>query len=338
MKGISIVICTYNGKKTISKALENIANQEINNFSIELIIVDNNSNDGTYDFVIDKCNNLNFSFPYKVLKEPLEGKFNASTKGFSNAVYDYILVCDDDNFLAPDYCKKAYEIFENNDKVGLIGGKGIAVFEETKPDWFNKFETVYACGSQYHKTGIVEDINLNFWGAGLVFRKSIWNRIKELNYDFFLNAVRTNKDKSGGDDSELCELAKWFGYKLYYDDNMTFKHYMPAKRINIDFLKKRYRGFGKSRIYMKAYTYCYEKDDLPDKHLKIPFWKDMLKYSKRELFKFYPRIWFIKETPDNFDYILKFQSLKGEIAEIKTLKNDYINVYIKIFKLKKNIL
>jgi len=172
----------------------------------------------------------------------------------------------------------------------------------------------------------------------MVFRKKIWDKIMYLNYIFFLNALRTDNDNSGGDDTELCEIIKYMGSLLYYDETMTFEHFLPFNRTNINFLKKRFKGFGKSRIYLRAYRYCFSNDKLPDENLKIPFWKDILTYRKRELLKYYPRIWFIKEIPDNFEFILKFYALQGEIAEIKKLKDDYINIYKKIFNLKEKLL
>ncbi|HRS53673.1 MAG TPA: glycosyltransferase [Bacteroidales bacterium] len=336
-KGISIVICTYNGKAYIGETLNHIALQNRDRFNIELIVVDNNSNDGTYDYVLQKWYELRQPFDMKLLKESKIGKFNASSLGFSVAQYDYILICDDDNFLYPDYCLKAFNILEQYNEVGIAGGKGIPEFEDTEPEWFKKYETVFACGRQYNVSGIIDDSSVNLWGAGMIFRKKIWDDIQKMDKLFFLSAHRTKKDNSGGDDTELCEIAKMMGYKLYYDDNMVFKHFMPKKRMKIDFLKRRFKGLGKSRLYLRAYRYCYLNDELPDKNLKIPFWKDVLTYRNRELLNYYPRIWFVKQTYKNLDFILKYQALKGEIAEIKRLKDNYIYIYKDIFYLKEKI-
>ena len=58
MNLVSIVVLTYNSEKNIEKCIKNILNSEYKNF--ELIIVDNNSSDGTRNILSElKLKNKN---------------------------------------------------------------------------------------------------------------------------------------------------------------------------------------------------------------------------------------------------------------------------------------
>ena len=91
MEGFSIVVCTYNGKKMLEKSLSYLANLKTDVFALELIVVDNNSNDGTYDYVKEVCNSFKNPYPLNLLTEKKTGKFHASVKAFNAAKYENII-------------------------------------------------------------------------------------------------------------------------------------------------------------------------------------------------------------------------------------------------------
>ena len=87
-----------------------------------------------------------------------------------------MLLCDDDNWLQPDYLKTVIEIFSKYPDIGLLGGYGKAVFNGTeKPDWFDKWENCYVCGKHHTKNGFLQSSDFSIWGAGSVIRKTMWN-------------------------------------------------------------------------------------------------------------------------------------------------------------------
>ncbi|MCG2965497.1 glycosyltransferase family 2 protein, partial [Escherichia coli] len=49
---VSIIMACYNSIKTIDESISSVINQDYKNF--ELIIADDNSTDGTYEFIISK--------------------------------------------------------------------------------------------------------------------------------------------------------------------------------------------------------------------------------------------------------------------------------------------
>ena len=65
---LSVIVCVFNEIKTIEKILHKIDNAKLqNNIQKEIIIIDNNSSDGTKEFLekIPVSNNLKIFFQKK---------------------------------------------------------------------------------------------------------------------------------------------------------------------------------------------------------------------------------------------------------------------------------
>ena len=174
--GISIVICCYNSGQIIGKTLGYLSDQEISTgFTIEVILVDNASSDNTLEVAEKSWTTLpasqNPSFTFRIVSEPRPGLSYARFKGSKEATYPYILFCDDDNFLATDYCATAYEIMYSDPVIGACGGCGKPVYEGEMPEWFKSLQISYAWGPQSDKEGYTKSYTL--YGAGLVIRRSI---------------------------------------------------------------------------------------------------------------------------------------------------------------------
>ena len=68
---LSVIVCVFNEIKTIEKILHKIDNAKLqNNIQKEIIIIDNNSSDGTKEFLekIPISNNLKIFFQKKKLR------------------------------------------------------------------------------------------------------------------------------------------------------------------------------------------------------------------------------------------------------------------------------
>ena len=334
LPGVSIVICTYNGKTNLSPTLEHIAaQQKINDVAVELLLIDNASTDGTTEFVQSKWATLQTSIALRIIQEPKPGKGNASVTGFNACKYEVIIVCDDDNYLCADYVKRAYDLMCANKNIGVMGGKSEPIFEDTKPVWFYAQQHIFAVGEQFDTNGK----NVGFlWGAGMVFRKTAWDTLQQLHYTFFLNEQRSGKLNWGGDDTELCEMITVLGYDLWYDNTLVLQHYMPKQRMTKEYLHSRYFGIGRSRIYTHAYVHCRLSNEVPKKELKYALWLDRYIHKTKERLQILPHI-ILKMSEEANQDVLNYISLKGELMELWRIKNNYTAVFRKILEIKKRI-
>lgn len=250
MQGVSIIVCCYNSSRRITKTIEYLGQQYIpNNFKWEIIFVDNNSKDNTVEIIhkiIKKCNN---NIDYSVVKEPIQGLSFARKRGIKESKYEYLLFCDDDNWLNLNYMNISHSIMASNDSIGILGGRGIPVYESEPDNEFkNIIEGAYAVGSESRKTG---EVDLAY-GAGMVVRKQIYERLQTIRWKSFLSG-RKGIILSSGEDTELCFAVKLLNYQIWYDDRLYFEHYLESHRLNIRYYYNLRKAFGKSEIIIDIY-------------------------------------------------------------------------------------
>ena len=227
-KGISIVICTYNGSHLLPATLRHIAQQQVpSSIAWEVIVVDNASTDDSAKVANNYWALLACNIPLTIIFQPSPGLNYAREKGFTSAKYEYILMCDDDNWLASNYVCTAFDIMEKNSSIGMLGGNGKLAYEVSPPDWAVKYP-IHANGPQAPVSGKVPHYGV--YGAGSIMRKSAYERIRQAGFRFLLTD-RLGSQLSSGGDFELCHGLAMAGYLIYYDERLSFTHFITANRI-----------------------------------------------------------------------------------------------------------
>jgi glycosyltransferase involved in cell wall biosynthesis len=243
--GVSIVICTYNGASRLPETIRYIAGQSVPNYiPWEFIIIDNASSDNTAEVARLEWGKYTCTKPFSIIPEPQPGLSYARARGFASAQYDYILMCDDDNWLDSHYVATVYEVMNTNPHIGALGGNGSLVFEEEPPDWVRSF-SVYAAGRQAQNSGPVRRCTV--YGAGCVIRKSAYDTLRESGHRSLLTD-RLKKELSSGGDYELCLALAIAGFAIWYDERLTFRHFITRDRITVEYYRK----------YLKESAKCLE--------------------------------------------------------------------------------
>jgi len=251
-KGISVIVCCYNSANRLPETIKHIANQKsIQDDNWEVIIVNNNSNDNTFNVAKKEWEKYSLSVSFKVLNEPKLGLSNARRTAIQNSKYEYVLFCDDDNWLCPEYISMALEIIDTNKEIGLLGGRCDAVCEVDEPEWFDKMKFAYAIGVQGDKSGDVTSKGF-MWGAGVVVRANVLRKIYG-NGIHSLLLGREGKVLNAGDDAEISCWFLMLGYKFWYDERLYFKHFISKERLTETYVKGLVAGFDRSTPIMSAY-------------------------------------------------------------------------------------
>jgi GT2 family glycosyltransferase len=94
---VSLVVPAYNAESTLREAYESVAAQE--GVSWEMIIIDNNSSDGTGDVAAEIAAD---DHRVRIVVEPRQGVFHARNRGIDEAVGDYIAFFDSDDIMGPN--------------------------------------------------------------------------------------------------------------------------------------------------------------------------------------------------------------------------------------------
>jgi glycosyltransferase involved in cell wall biosynthesis len=255
VKGISVVICCYNSSRRLPETLRHLSLQKpAKDLAVEVVLIDNNSNDDTAISAKQFWGSQRTSIPLKVVSEPRPGLSFARQKGFETAQYEYILLCDDDNWLDENYLQRAFAIMESNASIGALGGSSTPAFETEPPRWYELVKNSYAVGTQASQTGKVPDSRGYLWGAGLVLRKSALEALTKKGFSTILTD-RKGKSITSGGDGELCAALRLMGYELYYDEALRFQHYMTRDRLTWPYYLKLAKSFGQARVYLGFYDF-----------------------------------------------------------------------------------
>ncbi|WP_417238829.1 glycosyltransferase [Bizionia sp.] len=332
--GVSIIICTYNGKARLAETLQHLVVQKLD-VPCEVILVDNASTDGTKKFadVWWAANGQAVPINFRSYVQPKPGKSYAQELGYDKAQFDYLLICDDDNWLCDTYVQTAFDIMTANPNIGALGGMCDAVFEGPKPDWFDAYKRFYAVGKQAAFSGDVTEHVGYLYGAGMVLRASHWKELQALGFEHLLSCRKGDSLSSGGD-TEYCFALRLLGYSIWYDERLYFKHFMTEGRLNLFYLSRLRKAMAYSNFVILAYMdvvenianrkHLYYKRLF--KHLKQGFFKNIYRrvfgtYEQREVSKAYFRkLYYLSFRYDEYlGFVLFIRSWmpKKRISSIK---------------------
>ena len=119
MSRTSVIIVAFNNKELLDESLRSLANQTYRDF--EIILVDNNSTDGTYDFI--KTN-----FPETLCIRSVEnlGFAGGNNLGLKHAGGEYIALLNSDAVAQPTWLKNLVAAMDKHPDVGICASKMIA--------------------------------------------------------------------------------------------------------------------------------------------------------------------------------------------------------------------
>lgn len=253
MNKFSIIICTYNAAQRLPCTLEHLAKLNYPKDSVEIIVIDNNSSDGTSDVATNHWDKFDRPFSLTILFEKKQGKIHALKRGVLASKNNLMIICDDDNWLSTDYLVVANEIFTNNLSIGVLGGQGIPVTESNGlPNWFFTYAGGYATGVQAMESGDISSRGY-VWGASSILRRDFLEKALLSGFDFLL-CGRNGESLMSGEDSEICKWYLIAGYKLWYDERLVFKHFLPQQRLTYEYLVKLHQGFDSASVILSEYS------------------------------------------------------------------------------------
>ena len=128
----SIIICTYNRAEYLNSCIDSIINQTNKNW--ELIIVDDGSDDSTYD-VINSYLKAYTNIRY-VKHKNIKLAFSRNV-GLMLSLGDYITFLDSDDTFKENHIQSRIDFMNQNPEIDLIYG-GVEINEEILvPDYYN---------------------------------------------------------------------------------------------------------------------------------------------------------------------------------------------------------
>lgn len=104
---ISIIVPVYNVKLYLERCMKSLINQTYNNY--EIILVDDGSSDGSGEL----CDGYTNYSKVKVIHQPNKGLSGARNTGIKNALGEYIMFVDSDDYIDVKSCEQFMNILKN---------------------------------------------------------------------------------------------------------------------------------------------------------------------------------------------------------------------------------
>lgn len=267
----SIVICCYNSSKRLPKTLESISLLNRNdNFKFEVIVVDNSSTDSTFETAKKLCEKFTNNIDFKVVTESSKGLSHARKKGILESKYEYVLFCDDDNWLNNNYLIHSFEILSNNFQISMLGGIGTEIVEDKPKDWFATLKYYYGIGEQYATEGDISTKKGYVYGAGAIVKKSVLLKLYAIGFKHILSDRTGDSNKIiGGGDNEIGYAIVLLGGKVFYSSKLTFKHFIPKERLVENYIFRLLTGQIYTYTAVKTYENYIFRNDLEYKNLNF---------------------------------------------------------------------
>lgn len=284
---ISIIVCTYNRDCYIGQCLDRIATCTFDAGMFEIVLVDNNSTDGT----ALECSAFAARHPeinYRYFLEARQGLSYARNRGISEASGDVLVFLDDDSFVEPDYLSKLTEYLEQYGDTAAFGGRIDPVFESGRtPDWLCKWTYSWVSAINLGDEVIPFKNGKYPIGANMGFRRSSLDSAGT----FDTSLGRTGKNLLGGEEKDIFSRIAASGGEILYFPDIKVRHMIPERRTTRDYIVRFAQGIGYSE-----FVRCSRKG-----------WKALLKRRLAEIVKWAATIllWFV--------YLFKGRSLCGNV-------------------------
>ncbi|MGH9146432.1 MAG: glycosyltransferase, partial [Vicinamibacterales bacterium] len=212
---VSVVVCTYNGARTLRECLQGIQRLDYPNY--EVIVVNDGSTDATP--VIAR------EFPCQLISTPNRGLSNARNTGLAAATGEIVAYIDDDAYPDPHWLTYLASTFLTTDYAG-IGGPNIS-----PPDDGPIAECVTnSPGNPIHVLLSDQEAE-HIPGCNMAFRKASLEAIGGFDPQF----------RVAGDDVDVCWQLQQAGWRLGFSPAAVVLHH---RRNSVRAFWKQQRGYG----------------------------------------------------------------------------------------------
>ncbi len=246
MEGISVVIVCHNGAERLPTALSHLRVQEPAGVPWELVLIDNASTDHTAE-VACSCW-YDAPAPLRVIRESRLGVRYARERGLAEAKYPFVGFVDDDNWVAPDWVRVAYETISSERRIGAVGSVREPACEVASPTWFENFHSIYAVLTERDLENMPQRPTC-LPTAGLCIRKAAWQRLVRNGFHSLLP-----EKPQRAEDTELTLALHLSGWKLRIDRRLRLRHFMPRQRLRWDYLRRLERENAECHVRLDGYT------------------------------------------------------------------------------------
>lgn len=229
---LSIITVPYKCKDDIDVTLEAVYNSKTD-YSFEVIIIDNDSQDGTLEMMQEKyLSRPEIAEKTTLIENENVGFPKANNQGMRSAKGDYILLLNPDTKVDPDNLQIMMDFMKSRPEIGISSCKllkangdidwasrrtepnlwvsffRLSGLQFVFPKWFGKYNVLNKNVDQ--ETEIDSCV-----GAYMFMSRACYEATQGFDENFFMYA----------EDLDLCKRAREAGFKIWYYPKTTCMHY-----------------------------------------------------------------------------------------------------------------
>lgn len=226
--GLSVIVCTYNRADRLVGCLMSLADQTIDKKSYEVIVVDNNSTDGTARIVTE----ISGRFPnFRMVKELRQGLSYSRNRGWREANGKYVAFIDDDAKATRNWCANILNAFETvSPRPAAVGGEVHPFYEVSPPRWFSDDLEIRSWGSEACFLQSPRAV-YGFSGSNMAFTRNILENYKGFSPRYGMSGKRLRV----GEETELFSRIHGDNPLFWYDPQIKVFHWVPKKNMSISY-------------------------------------------------------------------------------------------------------
>jgi GT2 family glycosyltransferase len=219
---MSVVVCSYNGARTIRDTLEGLKAVEYPDY--EVIVVNDGSTDATPDIAGE--------YDVKLISTENRGLSNARNTGWQAATGEIVAYIDDDAYPDPHWLKYLAWTFLHSDFVG-VGGPNIA-----PPGDGPIAECVYNAPGGPVQVLLTDRVAEHIPGCNMAFRREALAAIDGFDARY----------RAAGDDVDLCWRLQDAGGRIGFHAAAIAWHH---RRNSVTMFWRQQKGYGKAEALLE---------------------------------------------------------------------------------------
>ena len=220
---VSVVVCTYNGSRTLQDTIDGLKQLEYPNF--EVIIVDNGSTDGLTSEIAQKSG-------FRVVQTPPTGLSAARNTGLKESCGEIVAYIDDDARPDPHWLHYLANSFMTSEHSG-IGGPNL----QPQGDGLIAECVANSPGGPVHIM-LTDEIAEHIPGCNMAFRKAQLEAIGGFDPQF----------RVAGDDVDVCWRLQAQGWTIGFSPAALVWHH---RRNSISAYIRQQRGYGRAEALLE---------------------------------------------------------------------------------------
>lgn len=238
---ISAIIPTFNRNDGLRRALESLRDQTLPADEYEIIVVDNRSSDDTQKVVAEFMNAKSPAAAIRFIREERLGLHFARHAGARLAQGAILAFIDDDAFADSRWLEGLLDGY-SDDRIGCVGGKILPIWETEPHEWVRCYGpgslSLLDLGEE-----LVELKTSDIYGCNFSIRRSLLFKVHGFNPDSFGDFWL------GDGETGLLLKVRQAGWRIVYTPKAVVWHMIPASRMTLSYLKRRWANQGACNSY-----------------------------------------------------------------------------------------